>query len=279
MARLGDYSAISVDFLPDESATVDAVRDAESRAIVILRSNLAKLDGSTLPKQSWRSFTPSRKHWRSWTCAIRLSVLDLASGRVAPVLFFNGIRPPIDAAYVFGPDYPRDWLTMAPNALEDLLQQRHREIIQRCDQEIESQPQNQVDSLKKASRAQIEFFMNKAREAFATTRAQIGSRTGAIGRFVSRMMFDPSGDRLFVATWTGVRAYLWRDIVKASGEMPPPQIGVDLEPGPAPEVHIRGSKNTVGVLAHDPDRDWLLFAGEEGPCAISTSPAGGRASF
>jgi hypothetical protein len=262
------HAPFRVEFLPDESAIVYVGASLDSPegeiGILPLGAGEPRFIGFTRP-------TLAVAHPAGETLAVldgrhRLSVLDLASGRVERVLFVDGIRPPIDAAFLLGPDYPRDWLTMAPEELDNLLQQKQDEILSLHEQQIRDQPIERVKSLTKKSRARIEMFGRHARAALAATRSPGWRDEKASSReFVTQMMFDPSGERLFAATYGGARVYRWHEVLQAKGEMPAPTLEVTLGPwlketpnGPEPR------NSFVAALAHDPDRDWLLFAGQEG---------------
>jgi hypothetical protein len=262
------HAAFRVEFLPDESAIVYVGASVDSPegeiGILPLGAGEPRFIGFSGP-------TLVVAHTAGDTLAVldgrhRLSVLDLPSGRVERVLFVDGIRPPLDAAFLLGPDYPRDWLTMIPETLEDLLRQKQDVLLRIHEQQIRDQPGERVESLMKKSRARIEMFGKHARAALATTRSAGWREEKAFsGEFVNQLMFDPSGERLFAATYGGARVYLWREILQAKGEMPMPTLAVRLEPwlketpnGPEPR------NSFVAALAYDPDRDRLLFAGQEG---------------
>ena len=133
LARLPrGHAAFRVEFLPDESAIVYVGASVDSPegeiGILPLGAGEPRFIGFTRP-------TLAVAHPAGETLAVldgrnRLSVLDLASGRAERVLFVDGIRPPINAAFLLGPDYPRDWLTMAPEELDNLLRQKQDELLQ-----------------------------------------------------------------------------------------------------------------------------------------------------
>ncbi len=83
---------------------------------------------------------------------------------------------------------------------------------------------------------------------------------------VCRVRFDPSGDRLVLATVNGVRVYPWPDVVDFDGVLSRPALAVDV-PGTTVDTGC-GSTHAVGGLVYDleydPDRDRLLFAGIDG---------------
>lgn len=261
-------AAHRVEFLPDEAAIVYVGTSLDSPqgeiGILPLGAGEPRFIGFSRP-------TLAVAHPAGGMLAVldgrnRVSVLDLTSGRAERVLFVDGIRPPMNAAFVLGPDYPRDWLTMAPEELDNLLRQKQDELLQLLEQQIRDQPIERAKSLRKKSQARIEMFGKQAREALATTRAPGWRDEKAFSReFVTQLMFDPSGERLFAATYGGTRVYLWREVLQASGEMPAPALAVTL--GPWLKETPEGSEqrnSSVAALAHDPDRDWLLFAGQEG---------------
>ena len=83
---------------------------------------------------------------------------------------------------------------------------------------------------------------------------------------VCRFRFDPSGDRLALATVNGVRVYSWPEVADFDGVLPRPALAVNV-PGTTIDTG-RGATHPVGGivydLEYDPDRDRLLFAGIDG---------------
>ena len=258
------HAAYRVEFVPDESAMVclGTSVDSPSGEIVILPLGPSEPHFIEFPKPKSVAFHPEGRKLAVLDWRNRLSVLDFPSCRLDRVLFIGGIRPPMNAAFVLGPDYPRDWLTMSPGALEDLLRRKQDELLGLHESQIEHQPIHRVESLRKDSRARIEAFGRHARAAPSETRSPAWLEDKAMaGEFVNQLMFDSSGERLFAATLSGVRVYAWRDVLEASGEMPTPSLAVNLDPW------MKGTEQRnsfVGCLAYDPERDWLLFAGQEG---------------
>jgi hypothetical protein len=267
LARLPrGHAAFRAEFLADESAVlfVGASVASEEIGILPLGSGEPRFIAFARPKLA--AVHPEGEKLAVLDGRDRLSVLDLPSNRVGRSLFFSGIRPPINTVFLLGPKYPRDWYTMAPEALEDLLRQKQSELLKAHEQPIQSQPIDSGDSPGKLSPKQIEMFARQAREALATTRTP-GWRDekARSGEFISEVMFDPSGARLFTATLEGVRVYLWREILEASDEMPPPVLAVNLDSWLKETPEGTEPRNSfVATLAYDPDRNWLLFAGQEG---------------
>ncbi|SIO58828.1 hypothetical protein SAMN05444166_5825 [Singulisphaera sp. GP187] len=268
VARMPDgYSVLQVDFLPDESAMVCVASSLDEGVIGIvpLGPGEPRLIAFSRPNKR------VAVHPAGGTLAVldgrnRLSVLELTSGQVDRARFVGGIRPPIDLAYLLGPDYPRDWLTFDAETFEEVLRQREEELLRDHESQIRSQPAAQVESLMKESRARIGAAGRHARVALAETRSPGWLEEKAFSsEFVVQLAFDPAGERLFAATLLGVRVYRWHDVLAATGAMPPPALAVDLEPWfeETPEGPV--SRNSfVAALTHDPERDRLLFGGQEG---------------
>ena len=90
-------------------------------------------------------------------------------------------------------DYPRDWMTMPLEAIEDLMRS------------------------KRGALGTIGSMESKARDALAATREPDWLERKARSRErVNQLEFNPSGDRLFAATEGGLRVYLWRECMEAS---------------------------------------------------------------
>jgi hypothetical protein len=262
------HALFRVEFLPDESAMVfvGASLDSPEGEIGILPLGAGEPRFIAFTRPTLAVAHPAGETLAVLDGRNRLSMLDLASGRAERVLFVDGIRPPIDAAFLLGPDYPRDWLTMAPEELDNLLQQKQDEILRLHEQQIRDQPIERIKSLRKKSRARIEMFGKHAREALATTQLPGWRDEKASSReFVTQLMFDPSGERLFAATFEGARVYRWSEVLQAKGEMPTPTHKVTLEPWLKETPEGPAARNSfVAALAYDPERDRLLFAGQEG---------------
>ena len=235
VARLPrDHAPFRVEFLPDESAVVyvGASLDSPEGEIGILPLGAGEPRFIAFTRPTLAVVHPAGETLAVLDGRNRVSVLDLASGRVERVLFVDGIRPPINAAFVLGPDYPRDWLTMAPEELDNLLRQKQDELLQLLEQQIRDQPIERAKSLRRKSQARIEMFGRQAREALATTRSPGWRDEKAFsGEFVTQLMFDPSGERLFAATYGGAR--------RLSLARGPPGEGRDAD------AHVRGDARAL----------------------------------
>ena len=84
-------------------------------------------------------------------------------------------------------------------------------------------------------------------------------------RAILRMRFDPSGDRLYLGTVAGLRAYSWKEIASADGALPDP-IVASAGAGSAGDTGY--DSFDVGADVHDlefdPDHGRVLFAGKDG---------------
>jgi hypothetical protein len=167
---------------------------------------------------------------------------------------------------VLGPDYPREWFTMPPKALDDVLTQKLNELMEVFERQIPGQPIARIEPLRKESRARIEMFGQQAREALSMARSPVWlDEKASSGEFISELAFDASGERLFAATNRGVRVYLWSEVLDSTGEMPPPKLAVNLNPWLKETPQGTEERNSfVHALAYDNAREWLLFAGQEG---------------
>jgi hypothetical protein len=110
------------------------------------------------------------------------------------------------------------------------------------------------------------MFGQHAREALSLARTpEWLDEKASSGEFISELAFDAAGERLFAATNRGVRAYLWSEVLGSTGEMPPPRLAVNLDPWLRETPEGAEERNSfVHALAYDSDREWLLFAGQEG---------------
>ena len=174
----------------------------------------------------------------------RLSVLDLPSGQIERTLFVGGVRIPIEAQVLLGNDYPRDWLTMPLDAIEDLLAESEmrspRPTGELC---AAVRPRARLDGAgipntigrvgqrdDRGGRARTHRAIEQGAEALAATREPGWLEEKSRSReWVHQLGFDPAGERLFAATEGGLRVYLWRECMEASAEMPPPILAVDAE--------------------------------------------------
>jgi WD40 repeat protein len=232
-------------FLPDESAVVCGCAGFSGQLTIV---PLGPGDSRSIPWPvglSMAAMHPSGRAVVFVDARDRVSVIDLPSGQVERTLFVGGVRIPMEARILLEHDYPPDWLTMPLEAIEDLMRPKR-------------------DAL--ASLGCIGATESQARVALAAARDPDWLERKARSRErVNQLEFDRSGDRLFAATEGGLRVYLWRQCMEASAEMPPPILAVDADEW----VHetadgLLSVGGAVSAIAHDSDRDWLLFGGADG---------------
>jgi hypothetical protein len=196
----------------------------------------------------------------------RVHVVNLTDGTVDRFLFVGGISPPGAAAGFLGDDYPHDWFKMTPEEHDELVSRRQEKSRLAHEQKIQGQPAARAEALRKEARELIEAMGKWARDALAKAREPGWVEEKALSRvWISDLAFDTSGERLFMATAGGVLVYLWRDILTASGETPPPAMSVSLEPWQRETPDGREERSSsVASLAYDAEPQRLLFAGYEG---------------
>ena len=260
------HAAFRFEFLPDESAAVWVGASRLAGEIGILPFGTGEPRFMSLPSTKLAVAHPGGKVLAALDARDRLSIVELDSGKVDRTLFLHGVRPPLEAAFVLGPDYPREWRSMAPGALDDVLAQKQNNLIEVFERQFQGQPSARLDAQRKKARAQVARYVKDAREALARAREPSWlDEKGRSNESVNQLAFDASGVRLFAATSAGLRVYLWRDVVAATTEMPPAAMAVNndswLEPG---ALAAGMQKPGLSALVHDARRDWLLFAGQEG---------------
>lgn len=284
MLPRGMHNAHDVTFLPDESAIVCSCGGMESGRMTIVPLS------SSEPRHYASHLNPKRAlvHPDGRSLALvddrnRLSVLDLASGRVQRTLFVGGIRMPLNALLFLSHVYPRDWFTVPPDAVDDLLRRRRDQLTAAYARIMSTHHASGADSTllnpltEEEQRAaltvqiyftpeRVESAERQAREALQEARApQWCERKARSRESVKNLAFDPSGEHLFLATEYGLRVYIWREILEAESETPPPFLAVEADA----RIHTTSDGNfsyggAIGCLLHDPDRNWLLFAGADG---------------
>ena len=124
LARQLPFPAQPFTFLPDESAIVCSCGGMRSGQITIVP--LGSGDPRSIPWPLNVKMAAVHPNGRAVVVVDdrnRLSVLDLPSGQIERTLFVGGVRIPIEARFLLGNDYPRDWLTMPLDAIEDLLRE------------------------------------------------------------------------------------------------------------------------------------------------------------
>ena len=77
---------------------------------------------------------------------------------------------------------------------------------------------------------------------------------------IHQVQFDAAGERLFCVTEKGARVFSWEELLAANRQVPAPVAAAEAESVPIEH----GSMSYTYTLAHDADRDRLLFAGLEG---------------
>jgi WD40 repeat protein len=280
----GAQNAHHITFLPDESAIVCSCGGMQSGRITIVPLNSGE------PRHYASHLIPGRTavHPDGQLLALvddrsRLSVLDLASGRILHTWFVGGIRMPMSANLFLNHVYPRDWFTMPPDAVDDLLRLRRDELTTayarimstRHASGTDSTEQNlNTDNEQRAAQTILVYYTPKriesdergAREALEEARApQWRERKARSRESVSDVAFDPSGEHLFLATEDGLRVHLWRDILEAKSETPPAILSVEAD------SRIRKTADgnlsfgdAIRSLLYDADRNWLLFGAANG---------------
>jgi WD40 repeat protein len=97
----------------------------------------------------------------------------------------------------------------------------------------------------------------------------LGDRTSPPFEGVNRILFDPTGDRIFLGTTKGVRVYHWDDVLRSKVRMPSSLMSFDTPPyvmeTPSSNMARPGD---VHALAYDSESQRLLFAGGDGRVRI-----------
>ena len=88
---------------------------------------------------------------------------------------------------------------------------------------------------------------------------------------ILRMRFDPSGERLYLGTLAGLRAFSWQDIANVDASLPEPAVRIDLA---MPSGESRYCDGYVYDLGIDADNSRVLFAGGDGRLHFLEPPSG-----
>lgn len=276
------HPAHTLTFLPDDSAIVCNRFGMESAQITI--EPLASGEPRSFP---WPlSLTTPAVHPNGRSVVVidarnRLSVLHLPSGRFERTLFIGGVGVPIEALRLLGNDFPDDWLTISDAAIDELVRRKrdeladaHGKMVRKRSTENPSAAQAEPAWMElgkkmleeRGSPEQIGTIERDARAALTAARAPGWvDQNGRSRESVNEIAFDAGGDRLFAATSGGLRVYRWRDCLEADAEMPDPVFAIDA--GTMVQETADGNLSiggAIATLAHDPDRDWLLFGGADG---------------
>ena len=113
----------------------------------------------------------------------------------------------------------------------------------------------------------LEEFMARIESGYAEdlrkTQEQAAATFAAGGIF--RMRFDQAGERLYLATTAGLRAYSWLELKNAGATLPHPIVALDAVGRPQDRRYGTGHfSDFIYDLAFDADRGRLLFAGKAG---------------
>jgi hypothetical protein len=275
--------ANSVGFLPDESAmfSVSSHREQGHLTLTPIGGGAARV--LPLPHVEWAAAHPSGSALVAIDNLSRLFVVDVASGEVTRTRYVGG-RP------TSGPLEQQVWnqVTTAAasidvDALEQRLRQQQAAILERLEKSRPMRPgSGSAERFREVFEQQIAEQIRKMRERVALVQAgrspfQVPQDRGS--EKVYRLRFDPSGERLALATMAGVRVYPWRDVVDADGDLPRPALAVDIA-GTMVEAR-RGAAHLGGCvydLEYDPDCDRLIFAGLDG-CVRFLELASGRSGI
>jgi hypothetical protein len=145
------------------------------------------------------------------------------------------------------------------DALEKQVRQQQEKLLEMFGKKALPPGMGSIEDLKR----QFEEQIVKMREGYARgglPSGQLPSDRGSEGVF--RVRFDPSGERLCLATTGGVRVYSWHDVLNADGDLRP-ELAVDI-PGTMVETEQGMIRRDGYVYDFDLDRDRLLFGGLDG---------------
>jgi hypothetical protein len=262
-------AANSVGFLPDESAMFSVSRHREQGHLALTPIGGGAARVIPLPHVELAAAHPSGSALVAIDNLSRLFVVDVASGEVTRTRYVGG-RP------TSGPLEQQVWnlvQTAAANidvdALEQRLRQQQAAILERLEKSRPMRPgTGSAEQAQELVEQQIDEQIRKLRERVALVQSghspyQVPQDRGSEKVFGLR--FDPSGERLALATMAGVRVYPWRDVVGADGDLPRPALAVDVAGTMVAArrgvVHLGGC---IYDLEFDTDRDRLIFAGLDG---------------
>jgi hypothetical protein len=262
VAEAPQVRAVSrVGFMPHESAMLSVSSFGEEGGVVVTPIDGGEPTVIPIARANQAAAHPSG----AWLVVAddlgKLFVVDLADARVARTQFVGGrehlselllgITAQVQAA--------------AASVDFDALEQRLRRDQEKLLEALGKQPSPagaSIDEIKRGLEDQIVAMRRRqttaAGRGFAPPRLERGQEK------VFQLRFDPSGERLFLATMGGVRVYSWADVLNAEGDLRP-ILAVDV-PTTIAETD-RGlieRRGYVYCLEHDPDRDHLLFAGLDG---------------
>jgi hypothetical protein len=196
----------------------------------------------------------------------RIHLIDLTDGRVDRTLFAGGQRVPSAAELAMLAAAEQQMRLVDVDALEKRLRAEYETMFRTFSNLPLPPGVTSAEQLKEQFQAQLEESIRRMRETQKDpASATAGARQERGNELVFRLAFDPDGRRLFAGTSRGVRVYDWAELSRAERDTPEPLAAVDVPPF---QAEYRGGPHQregyVYDVAHDPERDRLVFGGLDG---------------
>jgi WD40 repeat protein len=263
VAEVPQVRAVSdVGFASDESMMISVSSNGDDGKVILTPIGSGEEKVFPLARAMLAQVHPSGKWLVASDSFSRLFVIEIATGRVERTRLVGGKSVPSPLELMGLAQAQAAMAAIDVDAVEQEMRKQQEKLLKMIEKSNDRQALGSIDDLKKSFEEQI-VELRKQYGKEGTGLPMPTQDRGMDGP--RRMLFDPTGERLFLATDNGVRVYPWGDILGNDGDLPRPVLAVDSQKN-ADDPH-HGSSNRGNFtydLDHDPERDRLIFAGLEG---------------
>ena len=244
-----------VGFTPDEAAMYSVSSDGEAGRIVITPLGASESRVFSVDRARLVACHPAGSHLVVVDHLSRLLIVNMASGRVERTRLVGGRREPTVIHRQIGGQVQQAASMVDPDAWEQQARRQYEEILAGI-AASELGPEG-METL----RRQVDEHIAKMHVALTRRLQGPPPLADQSAEIVFRARFQPTGDRLCLATSGGVRVYEWRDMMAADGLLPAASFAVDVALSADRSPSREGDIHDLDI---DPARDRLLFGGRDG---------------
>jgi WD40 repeat protein len=264
-----------VGFTPDSRAMISISSDGEQGKVVI-----EPVDGSSAKTLLLKHASRAAVHPKGENLVVadirnRLSVVNIATWQVERTIFGGGRRTASAAEEMMTAHVKAATASIAYDKVEQKIREQQDRLISSLDPRHLPPGVASIEAFKE----QIQQQMAKQLEAMRQHNAQLGTpewqaeqAAGALP--VLSLLFDDSGERLFIGSSRGVHVYEWNEMAMAGDRWPHPVHVVELQPRlvTTRKVSINLDPSVLS-LAYDANRNWLVFGSQDGCVHVLDLPS------
>lgn len=255
-----------VGFTPDNRAMVSVSSDGEQGRVV-----MEPVDGSSAKTLSLSHVSQAAVHPKGENLVVvdirnRFSIVNITTWQVERTIFAGGQRVTRAAEEMLTAQVKAATASIDYEKLEQTLREKFEGMLSSFDPEGLPPGVESIEAfrqqLQEGAARQV-AAMRQQSTRLGTPEWQAEQAAGALA--VLSLLFDDSGERLFIGSNRGVHVYEWNQVVSAGDRWPAPTHVVELQPRliATRKASINQEPSVLG-LAYDANRDWLVFASQDG---------------